>query len=123
MTHTSMYVFKCMIYAALTSLSGFRVVYTAEDTSHLGYRTLMIRAGPDLQASFLPSRFHSSRKYYESCQRSESTKQSYQAATPMNHSNSPAWQVVHKGEINGTHFLVATNSYLIGLKDNSCLVL
>lgn len=63
-----MYVFKCMIYAALTSLSGFRVVYTAEDTSHLGYRTLMIRAGPDLQASFLPSRFHSSRKYYESYQ-------------------------------------------------------
>lgn len=60
-------------------------VSVAEDTPRLGLRTQVVWTGSALEASFLQSSFHSSRKCYVSCQVQEVIKQSHLVETCMNH--------------------------------------
>lgn len=75
----------------------------------------MTRTGSNPKASFFWSSFHSSKKYYASCQGREAIEQPYPAATPMNHVNYQHGNKA-KGAISGTHMSETMNSFLTELK-------
>lgn len=86
----------------------------AEDTAHVGLRTLTVWIGSELKASFLQSSLTMvpNRKY----QGKEAIQRAYAAAISMNQSHQNGKKC--HGAC-GTHISVATHSCLIGLKIHS----
>lgn len=66
----------------------------AKDTILLGHRTRIIQAESSLKVSFLWSSFHSTRKYYGSCN----------SSTQLWHIWTITWQNIHKYAVSKTSF-------------------
>lgn len=76
-----------VVQATPKTIEIINVARIAEDTAHVGHRTLMIWIGPDLKASFLQSSFHGSKKNYAKYQGKEAVQRAYAAAISMNQSH------------------------------------